>query len=173
MEATSEAIEHEWPYRASWMGIIGGVIFFGGGAAASAWWALSNRRGMNLFRLVELDPTETTYFLWALSATSVGFVIMIGAIGWRRLMTRQRVALTGTQLLAPAAPWSSKEKHIPYTAISELATVKLMDEPRLRIMYNDGHLDVPADMMPSRVAFREFCQVLAEKVAGAHRNTGR
>lgn len=62
-------IERKYPYQPGWLTVIACGLLFGACTVWLGYIAATNQRGLSLFRVVTLAPSEATVFLWALTAS--------------------------------------------------------------------------------------------------------
>src|SRR5688500_3435530 len=102
--------------------IIFGALFFGICAAVLGAKADSNDRGLIINGIIELGVEGATITYWVLTALSIGFVVMSGALMVIRVGGSQVVALTGDSLISPKSRWSKEEVSVEYRDIQQLST---------------------------------------------------
>jgi hypothetical protein len=162
------SVEREYEYRPKWTMIVLCAAFFGLCAAVLGSKAASNDRGLLISRIIELAPDDATVFFWALTACSIGFVVIAAFLAYHRLTTRQRIAFGPSALTVPASRWSREEKELAYRDIVALFETTVSGQRFLYITHPGGKYTIDASMLPSKSAFVEMCELLAACVREAH-----
>jgi hypothetical protein len=157
-------IEREFEYKPRWTTILACGAFFSLCAVVLGIKAANNGGGLLINGIIELGPAGATIFYWVLTAGSVGFVAAAVLIAYHRLMYRQRLAFSQSALIGPASRWSQQEREIAYRDICELSTVTVSGQRFLYITHLGGKYTISASLLPSKAAFEEICELLAEKV---------
>ena len=112
-----------------------------------------------------LPPVAATAFYAAVAVVS--FLCAAAAI--YRVYRIQRIVLTSDAIVVPASAWSSNEMEIPYKTISGMREVQGA-MPSLMIVHRRGLVHVHASKLPTKAAYDEIRQVLADRVAAAQAN---
>lgn len=160
----SDTLEREYAYQPSWLTIVCCGVFFAACAAVIGYEALTNQRGIRLFRIFTLAPHEATVSLWALAAISMGFVLIAFVLAWHRLTFKQRLALTASGIVLPVGRWSRAECFIAYHDMRQLESISANRQRFLHIHHVGGKHSITASMLPSELVFDEVCGILASKL---------
>jgi hypothetical protein len=157
----------EYEYRPRWTTIVLCGFFFAACALVIGRQAARNDRGLILWRLIELDPDEATTFYWVLTAFSVGFVAVAALLAYHWTAYRQRLAFGPAALIVPAWRFSRRETEIAYADVHGLSTRTINGQRFLDVIHAGGKYTITASLLPSRGAFDEVCELLAERVRGS------
>jgi hypothetical protein len=101
------------------------------------------------------------WFLWA---CIVGLMVIATRLVIYQLRQHQRIVLTQNAIILPKSLGSSEEITIAYRQIFSLTKSKLKSRRLLHIGYMGGNYTIYDSFLPSKSAFAELCELLANKV---------
>jgi hypothetical protein len=159
-----DGCDREYDYKPKWTLIVLGTILSGLCAVILGSKAANNDRGLIIYHVIELGPDGATVFFWILTACSLGFVVMAAFLVYHRVTFQQRLVFGPAALTVPASRWSREEKEIAYRDIQALSSATISGQRFLYITHSGGKHTITASMLPSKAAFEEVCQLLAERV---------
>jgi hypothetical protein len=139
-------------------------LFFALWAVVFGVHASLNERALNL-NGVWLPPVAATAFYAAVAVVS----FLCAAAVIYRVYRVQRIVLTSDAIVVPTSAWSSNETEIPYKMITGMREVQGA-LPSLMIVHRRGLTHVHASKLPTKAAYDEIRQVLADRVAEAQAN---
>lgn len=163
-----EGNAREYEYRIKWTMIVLCAAFFALCTAVLGAKAANNNRGVIINGLIELGPDGATNFYWALAAVSAGFIVLAGFLAYHRVTFRQRLIFGQAAMTVPVSRWSREEKEIPYREVLALSEATISGQRFLYVTHLGGKYTVTASMLPSKAAFAEVCELLADRIREAH-----
>jgi hypothetical protein len=161
----------EYEYKPKWTVIVLCGAFFGLGALILGAKAANTDRGVVINGIIELGPDGAAVFYWVLTGCSIAFVGIAALLVYHRVNFQQRLVFGPVAMTVPESRWSREEQEIAYRDIDSLSTVTVSGQRFLNVMHSGGKFTITASMLPSKAAFDEVCELLAEKVRASHPST--
>jgi hypothetical protein len=101
---------------------------------------------------------------WILWVCIIGLTIVAARLVIQQLTQQQKIILTQNAIILPKALGSSEEITIVYRQIFSLSKSKVKNRRLLHIGYMSGNYTIYDSLLPSKSAFAELCELLAQKV---------
>jgi hypothetical protein len=101
---------------------------------------------------------------WILWVCIIGLTIVAARLVIQQLTQQQKIILTQNAIILPKAPGSAEEVTIVYRQIFSLSKSKVKNRRLLHIGYMGGNYTIYDSLLPSKSAFAELCELLAQKV---------
>lgn len=160
-------IEREYLYRPRWWSLLFGIVLFSLSGITLAHLALTDNRKLIIDYFIELSPTGAAIFYWVLSGLSFVLVIFSATFGLHRVLHPRTITLTADWISAPKRGAYGKDVIVKYGTIQDLSIITFKRQQYLQLTHPDGKLSVMASLLPSREAFGEICELVAERVRDA------
>jgi hypothetical protein len=101
---------------------------------------------------------------WILWVCIISLTVIAARLIIQQLGQQQRIILTQNAIILPKALDSSEEITIAYRQIFSLSKSKIRSRRLLHIGYMGGNYTIYDSLLPSKSAFVELCELLANKV---------
>lgn len=158
-------IQQQYHYRPKWNTIVVCMGFFGACAVVLSLKAYHNDEELILRKLIHFSVNATTTFYWILAAAACAFVIASLGMTYLRFFHPKRITLTDDSIRLPAGVLNQREHHIPYTAITEIKEVEVINERFLYIHADGNRYIISQSMLSKRIAFDSIKAALNERLS--------
>jgi len=171
MPLESPMIEREYEYRLKAGRVQATAFLFGAGAVWFAYLALTNDRGLILWRLITFTQNGATIFYWVFAGLTALVCVCNAAMVARLGSVRQRIAFTKDGLMVPRSARSAEETLIRYENILDMKEFTDPDHLVL-IRHREGEFELRLDWLPDERAFAEIVHNLALLARAAKAGVG-
>jgi len=159
MPLESPMIEREYEYRLKAGRVQATAFLFGAGAVWFAYLALTNDRGLILWRLITFTQNGATIFYWVFAGLTALVCVCNAAMVARLGSVRQRIAFTKDGLM------------VRYENILDMKEFTDPDHLVL-IRHREGEFELRLDWLPDERAFAEIVHNLALLARAAKAGVG-
>lgn len=163
-----ETIDQSYEYKPKWVSILLGFCIFSVLAFGLGYMAQWNDKGLILNGIISLSRENATRFYWALSLCCAVFMLVPLIQIYQRLVVRNhRIALTPSSLIVPGSSFSSEEKTIPYSNITELSTSQVHGHKFLHVKHTGRKITIVSSMLSSKDNLEEIYNLLSTRIKKA------
>ncbi len=156
-------IERGYPYQIEpaipiWWGATLGL-----GAIAFAISAMTNHRSL-ILNGVFLPEEAAAIFYWVMSVVGIGAFVMSVHFAIQARLHPRRISLSQDSVSVPMLRWSSQVICITYSAISDIAEIKVRGQRFLYITHTGGRTIINSALFATAADYEPFCQSLADRI---------
>lgn len=146
-----------YEYRPKWSLLLLGILFFSGCSAFIAYEAYSNNRGLIINRIIKLDISEATVFLWILCSFGILLVCM-GVIGVvvRLINPKTSISLNQDFIELPTGFLIKKKARVEFSRIIELQDRTVYNQVFFEIKTNNKKYSISRSLLPNHFEYEEL-----------------
>ena len=154
------------PYKPNKILFLLVIVFFGACTAVIGNIAITNDRGLVLFRILEFSVQEASIFFWVITVIALAFVLVGVAALIKSFTSKREIIISDTFITSPKSGFSKLDITVKFSDVTNVTMQTVEKTKILNIDYIDGRLSIPNSMLPNKQAFEELVSHIQVKLNG-------